>query len=74
MKLLVIFDEGSEGPEITIQRRGDTITETNYPLFSKMCDMVEPAIYEALRQCVRDNLFTAGVCFWDGQRIKMMKG
>ncbi len=74
MKLLLTFGMSNDGPEITMQRHTDTLAETEQVLFTKICDMVEPAIYEALRECVRNNLFRQGVCFWDGRKIKMVKG
>ena len=74
MKILVTFGSGNDGPEITIGRHNDVLAETEHALFTQICDRIEPAIYLALRQCVRDNVFTKGVCFWDGIKINMRKG
>jgi hypothetical protein len=74
MKILVTLSGGDDGPEITIGRHTPTMAETEHALFSQICNVVEPAIYEAIRQCVRENLFTTATCFWDGTKIIMRKG
>jgi hypothetical protein len=74
MKILVTLSDGNDGPEITIQRYVDPVREANQELFFSICSMIEPAIYEALRKCVKGNVFKEAICYWDGQRIKMVRG
>lgn len=71
MKLLVTFGTGNEGPEVNISRHADTMAETEHATFAKMCDLIEPAIYEAIRQCIRENVIPNAVCFWDGRKFKI---
>ena len=73
MKLLVTLGSGNDGPEITIGRHSDVMAETEHATFTQMCDLIEPAIYEAIRQCIRNNIIPTAVVFWDGRRLKIVK-
>jgi hypothetical protein len=74
MSIIVVIHDGPQGFEIHMKRLETGEPTENPDAHLAMANILEPAIYEAVRECVRRKIIGTTYITWDNQRIEVKSG